>query len=255
MVGALSLKAGKRGHMRMPKRVTPFPFGIPRNKSFLKKCVFEGRILFHGCVKVSYPSPSPRQEELRHCLHPELGEGNGVSLRSAAALCTILDQFQLEYIATACLNPPLNPKRASSRIILTIPETEWASLNQWESSPWLVVRYVQFKINLLLFKLPSCLGLLEEELTCCPREGWIWHVGPGYMLSHLKDTWGDNVVDCCDSLGKVLHIRILGEMVLSIRIFLIYIYIFWALRFVKPKMLFLWREAKRSPPGCEVQRW
>lgn len=90
-----------------------------------------------------------------------------------------------------------------------------------------MVPYVQFKINPLLFKLPSCLGLLEEEITCCPREGWMWHVGPGYnMLSHLKDTWGDNVVDCCDSLGKVLHIRILGEMVLSIRIFLIYIYFF-----------------------------
>ena len=46
------------------------------------------------------------------------------------------------------------------------------------------------------------------------------------MLSHLKDTCRDNVVDRCDSLGKVLRIRILGETILSIRIFLIFFFFF-----------------------------
>lgn len=44
--------AGKREHPQMPKWVALFTLGMPRNKDFLEKFVFKGRILFHACVKM-----------------------------------------------------------------------------------------------------------------------------------------------------------------------------------------------------------
>lgn len=135
------------------------------------------------------------------------------------------------------------------KIILTIPETELASSNQWESRSRRVVHYVQLEINLLLLQPPLCLGLLEREITCCPRESWRWCGDAGCnILGHLKDTCGNKVVDCCDSLLKVLYVRLLRETTLNIRIFLNSF-------FISPMILFLLGEAKLSPCGCQILRW
>lgn len=96
-----------------------------------------------------------------------LGKGPASTPRgsAAAAVCAILDPFFFEHIATACLNPPLSPQRASWRIILAIPKTESASSNQRESSPCLVIHYVRFKINPPLFKLsPHAGGSRKKKL-------------------------------------------------------------------------------------------
>lgn len=72
-----------------------------------------------------------------------------------------------------------------------------------------MVHYEQFKINPLLSKLPLCIELLEEEITCCPREGRrqrVWIQVATCWSVHLKDTHGNNVVDG-DSVGKNLQVR------------------------------------------------
>ena len=98
-----------------------------------------------------------------------------------------------------------------------------------------MVHYVQWEINPLLLQLPLCLRRWEGEITGCPKEVWRWYVDPGCnILVHLKDTCGNNVVNCCDSLGKILQVRTQGETVLSIRIFL-------NGSFISPVIPFLWR--------------